>query len=174
MVIHVKASVLLRLSGAASLLAGLWTLGTLFFPVETDDVAWYLVVGKLLLMFALFGIYAAQAEQSGLLGLLGFILTSSGNVLFLLEGSLGDEIIIIAGVPYAIGLIVFALGTLRGRVFWPWIPALWIASILIGIPPFFLELPSGAQYIPGGVLYGLSLVGAGYQLWARRLGRTPI
>ena len=92
------------------------------------------LTAHLVLVFALVGLYAAQAHQSDLLGSLGMVLSVVGTtlvcgvVLVEIAGASGAEVdavlgaglpgalALLGGLAFLIGLILFGVATMRGRV----------------------------------------------------------
>ena len=82
----------IRLTGIVSILAGVSVFsGNLFHVIlNYPDAHWLMLIGDILLIFAITGLYAVQARQSGAAGLLGYTLT----VLGLLVISAADFIVL--------------------------------------------------------------------------------
>lgn len=157
-----------RLGGLAAILAGVWTAASSFVSFGDEGLAWLFFAGTVLSMFALFTVFAAQAEPSGAWGLGGFALASVGNILFLGETTWGEAMTVVAGTIYALGLVLLAVGTLRGGVFSRWVGWLWIGAVLVGLPAFAVPALTAAGFMLGGLAFGAAFVLAGYQLWAGR------
>lgn len=154
----------IRWSGVVSVLAGLWVLGISLSAGQP----WIFAVGTLLAIFALSGIYAVQVEESGFWGLAGFVISISGEVLMMVEGDPQESLGMLAGALYALGLIALVIGTWRGRVFSRWVPGLWLAAILIGLPAYAAASLMPVLIIAASVAFGLAFIVAGYELWTQR------
>jgi len=161
----------IRWSGAAAVLAGLLGIAGSFFvgraapPVALE--IWVLAFTTLATYFALFGVYLYQRRGAGVLGLIGLVVTVVGNTLWFLPG-----FPILAGSFYALGLIILAVASLRAGMLPRWVPALWIAAPVLGVPGFFLESIAGASYIAAGIAYGSAFIGAGWILWSGRAAQA--
>lgn len=162
---------LLRWDGVIAVLAGLLVIAVSFLPQElrfpgplapSDPTRWlYWAVG-LTTLFALIGVYTIQIEESGVWGLAGFSLATIGNALFLAE-----DVAILAGSIMAAGIVLLGIGTWTGGKLPRWIPGLWFASVLIGLPGAFLDNMAHTLNVIGGIPFALAFIGAGYILWTR-------
>ena len=150
------------------MVAGLWSVVNAALPAETMSGLIFFV-GSVLTIFALSVIYAAQAQASGLLGLVGFLLAAIGNFVFLGEGLWGDDVFVIGGGLYALGLILLGIASLKAGVFSRWVAWLWIASVVVGIPGFAVQSLMDLFFAAGGVALGAAFIWAGYELWAQRV-----
>lgn len=162
---------LIRWSGVVSVLAGLWVIGIPLSELGSARQPWIFAVGTVLAIFALFGIYAVQVEESGVWGLAGFAIGIIGEVLLMVEGDPEEPLGMLAGALYALGLIALAIGTWRGRVFSRWVPGLWFAAIVIGLPGYAVESLMDLFLLAATVAFGLAFIVAGYELWTQRAAR---
>jgi hypothetical protein len=107
------------------------------------------LAAHVVLIFALVGLYAAQAERSGLLGSLGMVLSVvgtilvSGVVLVEIAGASGAEVedvlgaglsaapVLLGGLAFLIGLILFGVATMRAGVFPRWAGLLLIVGDVV-------------------------------------------
>ena len=113
------------------------------------------LTAHVVLVFALIGLYAAQAELSGLLGSLGMVLSVvgttlvSGVVLVEIAGASGAEVedvlgaglpgalVLLGGLAFLIGLILFGVATMRAGVFPRWAGLLLIVGdVVFGVGSF--------------------------------------
>lgn len=163
-----KQSDIFRMGGLVTMAAGLWSVVNAAVPLETTSGLIFFA-GSVLTIFALFVIYAAQAQASGPLGMAGFIVASIGNFVFLGEGLWGDEVFVIGGSLYALGLILLGIASLKAGVFSRWVAWLWIASVVVGIPGFAVQFLMDLFFAAGGVALGTAFLWAGYELWAQRV-----
>jgi hypothetical protein len=163
-----STSNVIRWSGIVSVLAGLWVLG---IPLSAEQ-PWIFAVGTILAILALFSIYAVQVEESGFWGLAGVVIGISGEVLMMVEGDPQESLGMLAGALYALGLIGLIVGTWRGRVFSRWVPGLWLAAIIIGLPAYAAESLMQLLIIAASVAFGLAFIVAGYELWTQRAAAT--
>src|SRR5215469_6666046 len=119
---------LIRPAGLVSIFAGvLIALAEILHPAGEDLVAvhsplwspahmvWWL--GVLLLQFGLIGLYARHAEAVGWLGLTGFVMVFFGAGL--------------TEVSFGGGIVLFALATMRARVYPRWAGLLVIYGIVL-------------------------------------------
>jgi hypothetical protein len=108
------------------------------------------LAAHVLLVFALVGLYAAQAERSGLLGSLGMVLSVvgtilvSGVVLVEIAGASGAEVedvlgaglsaalVLLGGLAFLIGLILFGVATMGAGVFPRWAGLLLSLLLIVG------------------------------------------
>lgn len=156
---------LIRWSGLAAMAAGvLNVLDSIFEPLP-----WLTTFSAVVTVFALIGIYAVQAEASGRLGFAGYLLGTAGYVLMAGGSStIGSVPSYFVGASLgAVGLVLLAIGSLSARVFPRWVPGLWVAAVVIGLPSLLLPSPLETLLgILGGAAVGLGLAGAGYVLWS--------
>lgn len=166
-----KQSDIFRIGGLVTMVAGLWSVVNAALPLETTSGLIFFA-GSVLTIFALFVIYAAQVQASGLLGMVGFVVASIGNFVFLGEGLWGDDVFVIGGSMYGLGLILLGIASLKAGVFSRWVAWLWIASVAVGIPGFAVQSLMEIFFAAGGVALGAAFVWAGYELWAQRVAAT--
>jgi drug/metabolite transporter (DMT)-like permease len=165
-----NTSSLIRWSGLSAMASGvLNVLDSVFQPLP-----WLTSFSAVMTVFALIGIYAVQAEASGRLGFAGYLLGTAGYVLMAGGSStIGSLPIYFLGAGLgAVGLVLLALGSLAARVFPRWVPALWIAAVIVGLPSLLLPWLTALLGILGGLAAGLGLAGAGYMLWSSRATQT--
>ena len=161
---------LIRWSGLAAMAAGvLNVLGSIFEPLPWLDILMAVVT-----VFALIGIYAVQAEASGRLGFAGYLLGTAGYVVMA-----GSQITIGSVPSYfvgaslgAVGLVLLAVGSLSARVFPRWVPGLWVAAVVIGLPSLLEPSLATLLGILGAAAVGVGLAGAGYVLWSSGVTRA--
>lgn len=156
---------LIRWSGLAAMAAGvLNVLGSIFEPLP-----WLDIVMAVVTVFALSGIYAVQAEASGRLGFAGYLLATAGYVVMAGSTTTIGSVpgYVVAASLSAVGLVLLALGSLSARVFPRWVPGMWVAAVVIGLPS--LAEPSLATLLGllGAAAVGAGLAGAGTVLWSR-------
>lgn len=163
-----KQSDIFRMGGLVTMVAGLWSMANAALPLETTSGLIFFA-GSVLTIFALFVIYAVQSQASGVLGIVGFVVASIGNFVFLGEGLWGDDVFVIGGGLYALGLILLGIASLKAGVFSRWVAWLWIASVVLGTPGFVVQSLMDLFFAAGGVALGAAFVLAGYELWAQRV-----
>jgi hypothetical protein len=159
-------------------------------------------IGFVLILLGMIGLYARQIEKVGLLGLIGFILTfvgftlSAGALIFLsviivhflavqgmdslvdpkgpLFTSLPMQLTVgVSALSLLLGMLLFAIATLRANILPRWGAWLVIFSIplgILGVMLIFLigtSLQSIVQALPG-ILVGLGLIAWGWALWSEK------
>jgi len=159
-------------------------------------------IALILISLGLVGLYLRQSEKVGLAGLIGFILTFVGSTLTagalifidvvvfpfiaargldwldvpngaLYTSSALQLAVGLAGISLLLGLLLFAIATLRARVLPRWGSWLVILSIPLGIVVvalvFFIgtSLQGILQALVGSVL-GLGLAAWGWALWSEK------
>lgn len=150
----------IRWSGIAAILAGVFTLaGTILELNPTPSLTWIYLVLTLTTIIALVGIYIYQKESAGTLGLVGFIVALAGNLLLFLPDP------IIGGSVYALGLLLVGVAALKADSFPHWIPWLWVAAPLIGIPGFMLPDLESILFLLASAAFAFGFFGAGYSMW---------
>lgn len=161
---------LFRLCGVAAVLSGLITL---VIPLSEYfgnlSLEWGYVLNTLFTLFALIGIYGVQVEGSGYWGLAGFIAAATGNAFLMSSEALvpGVEPVIFGSSIFSLGLILLAVGTFKSKAFPGWIPALWIAAPLVGIPSMISAGVAAVTVALAGILFGIAFLGAGSYLLTR-------
>jgi hypothetical protein len=165
---------LFKLSGAASVLAGLLTILGSLIAVSggNESLTWIFGLGNIFTLFALIGIYGVQAVKSGWLGLVGFILASAGNMLLVggeQQTLAGMDFVVLGSSVSSLGLIILATAMLRSNVFPKFVAMLWILAPLVGIPGMMAGGLENFFVAMAGVVFGLGFVTAGYYLFTRDL-----
>jgi hypothetical protein len=147
--------------------------------------------GVLLLQFGLIGLYARHAEKVGWLGLTGFVLTFFGagltaGILFLqsavpLIASRSSliayellygppAVVIVNEVSFGGGIVLFAVATMRARVYPRWAGLLVIYGIALylasWVPPD--RVLSHAIALASNLTFGLGVAWMGYALWSEK------
>lgn len=130
------------------------------------------LAAHVVLVFALVGLYAAQAERSGLLGSLGMVLSVvgtilvSGVVLVEIAGASGAEVedvlgaglsaalVLLGGLAFLIGLILFGVATMGAGVFPRWAGLLLSLLLIVG------DVVFGAGGFAGAAATIFEVVGA--------------
>ena len=154
-------SAFVRWSGLAAILAGLATAAGPLLGEDRDPAIETagLFVRTALIAVALVGIYLFQRDSAGVLGLIGALVASVGNLLIIVDFFIGGSL-------YSLGLILLAIASFRARSFPRWVPLLWILTIVVGFPGFFIESLEAAAFNAGAVVLGLAFIGAGYTMWS--------
>lgn len=156
---------LIRWSGLAAMAAGvLNVLNSIFF----EPLPWLTMVMAVVTVFALVGIYAVQAEASGRAGFAGYLLATAGYVLMAGTSTMIGSVpsYVVGASLGGLGLVLLAVGTLSARVFPRWVPMMWLAAVVIGLPSLFIPSLGTLLGFLGPVAVGGGLAGAGYLLWS--------
>ena len=163
-----STSNLIRWSGLSAVAAGVLLFVTAFFTAATTPPL-VSVLASVTTVFALFGIYAVQVERSGIPGFAGFLLATTGFLVMVGDGKTigGMPSWLLGTIMGALGLILLAIGTLTSGKFPRWVPWLWIAAVVIGLPSVFVPNLTTILGILGALASGLGLAYAGYFLWSR-------
>lgn len=153
-----KTSQFVRWSGLAAIVAGTASIVAAFGVGATAP--WIYWVSNIASLIALIGIFLHQRESAGTFGLIAFLVAFIG-MLFLTFAYQID----IGGMVYAIGLLLLAIAVLRAGSFPKWVPWLWIAAIIVGIPGMFLPDLEQLLFLLGAFFFGGGFIGAGFTLW---------
>lgn len=147
-------------------------------PSQTIVFGSYLI-GTVLLLLGLIGLYASQSHAAGILGFVGFLLAFAGTALTagaiwfelfvspevaaqspdLATDELGFTGFILSFLLAAVGWLLFAIATLRARVYPRPAAALLVAGALVSFVPLFVEVPAT------GLLLSVSVAWLGFVLW---------
>jgi hypothetical protein len=149
---------------------------------------WWL--GVVLLQFGLIGLYARHGEELGWLGLVGFVLAFFGSdltagILFLQSSAvpmiapsspaIADELLVgplfwvlLNEVTFGGGIVLFAIASIRTRVYPRWAGLLIIIGIALyvasWVPPD--RMLSHGIALASNLAFGLGVAGMGYALWS--------
>ena len=159
---------LVRWAGVAAIVAGTLRGVTALLPAAQTPVIHltYLAI-DLLLLLAVAGLFTFQRERTGGWGALGALLAVLGAGLLIIDDLFSPTFALypIASVVFALGLGVMALGAWIARTLPRWIPALWLAAIVVGA----LSLGVAALhslFVLSGLLLAVGFVGAGLYLYS--------
>jgi hypothetical protein len=143
------------------------------------------LVAHLIMVLALVGIYAAQSSRMGFIGFLGMILSVLGTALVsgvvlveiagaggvavegVLRGGVAGMLAQFAGLGFFVGLLLFASGTLRARVFPRGTGLLLIVGDLVFAASSSVGTAAWLLVISGSVLTGAGFVWLGLLLLVR-------
>ena len=159
-------------------------------------------IASVLILLGLVGLYARQSEKVGLPGLLGFMLAfvgwtlSAGALIFfsvvlipflaaqgmdsfvdpegpLFTSSAAQLAVGLSGLSLLLGMLVFAIATLRARVLPRW--GAWLIILIVPLAVVVLVLVffigtilQGILQTLVGVLLGLGLAAWGWELWSEK------
>lgn len=152
-----------RLSGVAAFTGGASRLAAPLAPRlgERGAQGAYLVIDVFLLL-GLVGLYGQYWRALGWAGLAGFCAGLIGACLVRSQAALGSGAYLAGAGLFSIGMAIIGLTFLLNRAPSRLGPALWIASLAIGITgPFW---PSGLGLLIAGSLFGLGFMAAGVAL----------
>jgi hypothetical protein len=158
---------LVRWAGIAAIAAGTLRGVTALLPAaQTPAIHLTYLTIDLLLLLAVAGLFTFQREQTGGWGALGALLAVVGAGLLIIDDLFSPTFALypIASVVFALGLGVMALGDWIARTLPRWIPALWLAAIVVGA----LRLGVAALhplFVISGLLFAAGFVGAGLYLY---------
>jgi hypothetical protein len=148
----------IRLSGVAGVLGGLIAIAGAFLA---EPLTGQYLLGGLLTIVALIGVMLVLwREGAGRWGLFGILVALTGNLFFAIE-----QLTALAGLFYGLGLILLAIGLWKTALFPRWLPALWIAAPLVGLPGLVIADSADFLTTVATVAFGLAFIGAGYSLW---------
>jgi hypothetical protein len=159
-------------------------------------MTWWL--GVLLLQFGLIGLYARHAEDLGWLGLIGFVLAFFGagltsGILFLQSSAvplialsspaIANElllgpvaVVLLNEASFGGGMVLFAIATMRARVYPRWAGLL----VIIGIALYLVSwwppdrVLSHVIALASNLTFGLGVAWMGYALWSGMRGGRRI
>lgn len=158
----------LRWSALAAIAGGMINpLVDVLSPARGSPLEWGYFIGGLAIQLALIGIYAIQVEESGGAGFLGFVMATAGRAYFSVPGAVigGVDGTVPLGLLYMLGLILVSVGTLKSRKLPSWVPAMWLAAVVVGLAGALLPSLELVLLRLGAIVLGLGFVGAGFALW---------
>ena len=148
----------IRWSGVAAIVTGVF--GIIAALGAGASAPWVYIVSNIATLIALIGIYLFQKKSAGLFGLIAFLVAFVGALLLAFDYNLETSTMI-----YALGLILIAIAALRASSFPKWVPWMWLAATIIGIPGTFLPDLQQTLFLLGAILFGAGFIGAGLNLW---------
>jgi hypothetical protein len=178
-------------SGVASIAAGLFLMlghlvdGGASGAGTTVTGLSMVLAAHLLMVLALVGSYAAQASRMRLVGPLGMILSVLGTALVsgvvlveiagaggaavedVLAGGAAGMLAMLAGLGFFVGLLLFAIGMIRARVFPRGAALLLIAGDLVFAAASFAGTAASLLIVGGAILTGAGFAWLGLLLLAR-------
>jgi hypothetical protein len=150
-------------------------------------------VSAMLMLFGLVGLYAHQAVEAGWLGLVGFLLALAGtafagSIFFMASTvlplvaagspSVFDQVmpppafaVVVLGVGFVLGYLLFGIATIRAGVFPRWSGSLLIIGVLLFTISEMSLFDSGISHLVatlGDVIFGIGLAWMGYALWSEK------
>jgi len=165
------STTLIRLGGAAAILAGLLRAGTSFISYSNSKPSaqmemLYLVI-DILILLGLLGIYAHQHERVGGVGFVGFLLALIGTAIIVgPDGAIGSvDMYVVGSMLITFGLTLFSLASLRAQSLPRAAPLLWILSTLVGVGGFLIKGPA-LLFVIAGLAFGLAFIVAGSRIWS--------
>ena len=163
-----NTAMLFQITGLAAILSGASTLFSYWLIEGRKEkypfLAWWVYTANAFFMvLAFLGIHLFQEEGSGLWGLAAFLFALTGNMFTTYTGKIaGMNANQLGRGLIALAIISISVGTWQAMVFPVWVPALWLATIILGVPGMFLKSWRVLSYILGGVPFSLGLIAAGY------------
>jgi hypothetical protein len=153
-----NTSQIVRWSGVAAIVTGIF--GVIAALGTGASAPWIYTVSNVATLIALIGIYLFQKDSAGIFGLVAFLVAFAGALLLTFAYNLETSTII-----YALGLILIAIAALRAGSFPKWVPWMWLAATIVGIPGAFLPDLQQTLFLLGAILFGAGFIGAGLSLW---------
>jgi hypothetical protein len=153
-----NTSTFVRWSGVAAIITGIF--GIIAALGTGASAPWIYVVSNVATVIALLGIYLFQRESAGVFGLIAFLVAFAGALLLTFNYALEMSTMV-----YALGLVLLAIAALRAGSFPRWVPWMWLAATIVGIPGTFLPDLQNTLFLLGAILFGVGFIGAGLSLW---------
>jgi hypothetical protein len=153
-----STSQFVRWSGVAAIVTGIF--GIITALGVGGSMPWVYQVSNVATLIALIGIYLYQKDTAGVFGLIAFLVAFVGALLLTFAYNLESSTMI-----YALGLILIAISALWTDSFPKWVPWLWLAATIVGIPGIFLSDLQQTLFLLGAILFGAGFIGAGLSLW---------
>lgn len=147
-----------RWSGVAAIVTGVF--GIIAALGTGASAPWVYTVSNIATLIALIGIYLFQKNSAGVFGSIAFLVAFAGALLLTFAYNLETSTMI-----YALGLILIAIAALRAGSFPKWVPWMWLAATIVGIPGTFLPDLQQTLFLIGAILFGAGFIGAGLSLW---------
>lgn len=147
-----------RWSGVAAVVTGIFGIAAALGA--SASAPWVYAVSNVATLIALIGIYLFQREAAGVFGLIAFLVAFAGALMMTFDYALETSTMV-----YALGLILIAIAALRAGSFPKWIPWMWLAATIVGIPGTFLPDLQQTLFLLGAILFGAGFIGAGFSLW---------
>lgn len=178
-------------AGLAALIAGICFVAASLGSAAVDALWIVMIVGFALLVYSVPQLHRHQAPADGAVGLWGSRLVAIGGaivmllgIVFLIWEALGTPpeegpvgaIWMIGFFGFVIGIILFAIGTLKAKVFPQGAPILMLVGLLGSLA---IDMATGAFFEDNGdttewgfyigvPLFGLGVAWLGYSLWKPR------
>jgi len=159
---------LVRLAAIAAVLCGVLRIGDAFlsgFGTQFQQLAYF--VTDAMLIFGLCGIYFSRSNRLGFPGLFGFVLAITG-ILMVRSAALsifGLSAYLVGAAVTLLGVDLISLVMLIRGVFSKLVPALWIASLALGVVGLFGAAVSWAVPL-AGITFGAGFIVAGILLFS--------
>ena len=157
-------STLLRVGGAAAILAGVLRVASSFASggSEIERQALYFIV-DLLLLLGVFAAYAQNHEAVGRSGAAGFLTTVVGVLLVRSSQKVPClDLHPTAALLVAIGWVLLSLAWWRTAEGPAYVPVLFVLSIVTGLVGQIVSRAS--LFVASGVIFGAAVAGAGRQV----------
>jgi hypothetical protein len=156
-----------RWAGIAAIAGGTLRSVTALLPTsQTPAIHLTYLAVDLLLLLAVAGLFIFQRERTGGWGALGAALAALGAGLLIIDDLFSPTFALypLAAIVFALGLGVLALCAWMARTLPRWIPALWLAAIVVGAPGLGVAALQPLVVL-SGLLLAVGFVGAGVYLY---------
>jgi hypothetical protein len=153
-----NTSQFVKWSGVAAIITGIF--GIIAALGTGASAPWIYWVSNIATLIALVGIYLFQKDSAGVFGLIAFLVAFAGALLLTFDYNLETSTMV-----YAFGLILIAIAALIAGAFPKWVPWMWLAATIVGIPGTFLPDLQNTLFLLGAILFGAGFIGAGLSLW---------
>jgi hypothetical protein len=153
-----NTSQFIRWSGVASFVTGIF--GIIGALGTGESAPWIYTVSNIATIITLIGVYIFQRDFAGVFGLIAFLVALAGALLLTFAYTFETSTMV-----YAFGLVLIAISALRAASFPKWVPWMWLAVTIVGIPGTFLPNLQDTLFLLGAILFGAGFIGAGLSLW---------
>lgn len=163
---------IIRLCAVAAILAGLLRAIASFIPEATPGVFVLYLLIDLFLLGGITGLYLFCVAAGNILARLGFVLMCIALLLLIARdvGAVTPNVYSGAAALFSLGLVLFAIYTLRTRKIAVWIPVIWMLSTIVGPLGFFVP-KLHFLFAISGLLFGIAFTSAGVVMWRTKTRR---
>lgn len=157
---------LIQITAVSAILVGPLSIVGSFLTEEIEkkypSLQWVFFTNNLFILLAFLGIYLFQVDDGGVWNLLGFLVAVLAAMFSNYPNKiLGMEGWEFGGLLIALATVLFAVAINASAAFPLWVPGLWIAGIVLGIPSMFFKSYQRAGFILGALGFGLGMMAAG-------------
>jgi hypothetical protein len=151
---------IIQFCGLVAILAGILNILSTFPALFSKIMlTWVRRVGDISSLVALIGIYLYQRKSSNVFGVVAFLIAIAGVMMLLFSFRYEQAIMV-----YALGVILVGIYLLITGSFPRWVPLLWLLSVLIAIPGFFLPDLETLFSTMAAIAFGLGFLTAGFSM----------